>query len=142
MDQPVVQISIVDLKKGLPVDAGLYKAEIDSYIQRPKNDIIQHVFTAVVEGGSFDGHLVTFQFQSNYMGFTRPFLAALSGKPEKVWLEETIKKMEVEGLETIPFDGNKCIGQKIGIKVIKTPNPTGGDPYTNVDGFLPYNSMF
>jgi hypothetical protein len=140
----VVEISLNDLKKGLPVDAGIYKALIDEYKEEQSKDgqSINHVFTFIIEQGDFDGSVITGRFNSKAMGFTRPFLAAISGKTEKIWLDETIKKLEEAGITNLPFDGEQCKGQKVGIKVVKTLNPNGGEPFTNIDGYLPYNSVF
>lgn len=138
----VVNISLSDLKKGLPVDPGIYKAKIIRYEEElaKAGDSQNYLFTFELEND--DKNLISARFNSKAMGFTRPFLAAIAGKPEKEWLDETAALMKSKGVEIFPFDGEKCVGKNIGVKVVQNANPTGGTPYTNVDGYLPYTSVF
>ena len=142
----VVALTLDELKKGLPIPASLYKSEIKNYEQKPSKDqlSVNHVFTFEIESDNKDLHGLTIEgrFNSQAMGFVRPFLAALANKPEKQWLDDTAAEMKKKNLQAIPFDGSKAVGQKIGIKIVQKPSVSGGDPYTQVDGYLPYNSVF
>jgi len=137
----VVDIPFDDLKKGLSVAPGMYKAEILEYKQETAKDgqSTNHVFTYELEND--DKSVIPGRFSSKAMGFVRPFLAALSGKSEKEWLVETAEKLKTAGLTNLPFDGDQCVGKKIGIVVVNNPNPNGGNPYTNIDAYLPYNAV-
>ena len=137
-----IEIPLDDLKKGLMVEAGLYKSEIVDYKQEPTKDgqSTNHVFTFNLEND--DKSVITSRFNSKAMGYVRPFLAAIAGKSEQEWLEETAKRLKEAGLATLPFDGDKCVGKKVGVKVVNSPNSSGGTPYTNINGYLPYNGIF
>ncbi len=134
-----IQLTPEDLMKGELLKNGWFKASITNVGIKPSKDgeSVNYTFTFALENDP-DGRSIDHLFNSKGIGFMKPFLAAISGKTIKDFIEEH----KTKGVE---FDPEGCVKAKLQIKIAdqiwEVAKGGDGQPRSKVADFAPYNTQ-
>jgi len=138
---PKITITPEDLLKGQLHEPGWFKGEIVFATAKPSKDkqSMNYEYGLSYDTGDkrpgYEKREITSRFNSQAVGFMIPFLAALSGLPEKEFRQKALQ--ENKEIDIIWDDSLK--GQKIQFEIKNVPRNDNGQLKSDVVHFAPYD---
>jgi len=138
---PKITITPEDLLKGQLHEPGWFKGEIAwaSAKTSSKKDSMNYEFGVTYETGDkrpgYESREIKSQFNSKAIGFMIPFLAALSGMPEKEFRQKALN--ENKEIDIIWDDSLK--GQKLQFQIENKPREDNGQLTSKITNYAPFD---
>ena len=102
----IITVSAQEIKKGLPVKDGWYKATVKSIDSKPSKDSQSINYTTIVtiDDGSHEGREIKDQFNSKFMAPFSQFVSAITGNP-------------VNGDQDLQIDTDSLLAKQLKVKI-------------------------